>query len=291
MRKIFLGLLLFFIVAGVSVVLAKDLILKELLGYSVHRFMGFETKAESVAFDFPLTIHVKNLELKNPPGFSEPVFAKASELYIAMDHRELLRKERVHFYEMRLKIDEIFVEKNEEGLINVKLLKPTLRKRPEELEANIPKKKGMPFYMDRLELSIKRAHYLDRSPTKVEVSDKIIPEPLAPAADLIGRGVKEVGKGFQEVGKGVAEVVPVPLKMPEKKISADLHMEKQVFTDIQRADAIVHVILRKVLYGKTLGQGEAFFSQTAGMVTQQAGTMVKGTGEMVKKIKEQIPVS
>ncbi len=279
MKKVILGFFLFLLIvlliAGVSAVLAKDLILKAVLEYSVTRLTGFHTTVESLHFEFPLNVEVKNLEMKNPPGFREPVFARAPELYLSLDHQELFRKERVHFYELRLNIQEIFIERDEQGITNVSKLKPEKKNLPEE---SVPKKKGMPFYIDRLELTIRQLHYEDRSPIKV------VPRPLAPAANILGKGVKEVGKGVGEV---------VPLKAPERKISVDLNMRKQVFTEVEKLDMIIDVILHKVLYGKTLGNFKSLGIDPAGFrealdVQQALGSVKADVTGVAASAKNQI---
>lgn len=273
------------ILAGlVLAFLSKDWLLKAALEQAATRLTGFKTKVEKLHFDFPSTILVQGLEVRNPQGFKNEVFASVPEIYIALDLPELLRGERIHLREMRLNLQEVDIEKNEQGISNVSLLS-SVGGQPQKKAKPAEPQKAMPFYLERLELTIRRVHYEDRS--------GIIPKGILPKGG-IPTGI---------LGKGVKEVVPS--EIAQKKVSMDLNIEKQIFTDIRDPATLVNLILVKILYGKTfgnlkelgvdpdkllntlnlqntakevLGTGGAFVQQTTGLVTENVGSAVGEVG-------------
>jgi len=125
---------------------------------------------------------------------------------------------------LRLNLEEIYIEKNRNGVSNISLLKSV---RPEKKTA-VPAqpKRATPFYLDSLELT---AHHV----TYVDYSEQ---------TGMIRKGIQGV----------------VPAEIARKRFSVDLNIEKQVFTGINKPDAVVHLILMKVLYGKALGNLKEF---------------------------------
>ncbi len=217
MKKI-LSLLFFVVLALVVVlVLAKDLVIKTSIEQAVTRLTGFKTKVEGLKYDFPSTIHIKGLELKNPAGFEEKIFTSIPEIYISLVLPEILQGKKTHLTEVRLNVQEVHIEKNEEGVSNVELLSSVGGKsgqkagaKPKEEKAE--KKPPMPFQLDRLELTVRNVSYEDRS--------------------------------------GVAGLAPVP----GKKIAVDLNLQKEVFTDITDPVVLVNVVLSKILTSATFGK-------------------------------------
>lgn len=155
----------------------KNWALSQLFVSAVHTLTGFNAQVQSVRLD-PLNgiVHIKGLYLFDPPGFKERVFGEAPEIYLDLDLPALLKKEKVHFRELRLNINRLNVEKNDEGVSNVSLLNPVKntngKEQREEREAAVSSHK-MAFQLDRFELTLGRISYYDHSglvPKKIAVN-------------------------------------------------------------------------------------------------------------------------
>ncbi len=294
MKKFLIVFLIVLIAAPVATFAVRDWLIKTVLQSQVTRLTGFPTKIASVHFDFPFRIQIQDLEIKNPSGFKEPVFARLPEIFMMIDLPQLLRGERIHIPELRLNLQEINIEKNEKGISNISLLKAA----GDKGAAQKPKepKKAMPFLLDRLELTIRKVQIEDTTGLMPQqfIPQGVVPKQLNPGriipTGLIQKGIGGIGQGVKKVGEAV------PGEMPGKKVSLDLEIEKQVFTNIDRPEAIVNVILYKVLYGKTMGHLKDFgvnpddiLSQTTGLVTQSTGDLVRGAGSMVQESLNLLP--
>ena len=284
----------------------RDLLLKMGMEQAMTHLTGFKTKVEKLHFDFPAVLEVQGLEIHNPPGFHEEVFASIPEIYIALDLPPLLHGERIHLREVRLHLQEIYLEKNEQGISNVSLLSSVRGQKETKVETRLPgeEKKEIPFNLDRLVLTIHQVHYADYSGL---VPKGLIPKGIVPRGILPGK-IKEVfPTGLVHTGvKGVQEIIPS--EIAQKKISMDLNIEKQVFLDIKDPKALVNLIVAKILYGKTfgnvkelgvnpnellntlkvqntvkdvMGSSQELFQQTTGLVTQNVGGAVGGARNQI----------
>ncbi|HXV28097.1 MAG TPA: AsmA family protein [bacterium] len=256
-------LLIVLIVLAVFLFVAKDWVIKAGIEQGVTALTGFKTSVKSLKYDFPSTIHIKELKIRNPKGFEEETFASIPEIYISLVLSELLQGKRLHLPEVRLNVQEIHLEKNKEGVSNVELLS-SVGGKPGEKPAAKPKEEGekkppMPFLLDRLELSVRDVSYEDRS--------------------------------------AVMGVAPVP----GKKIAVDLNLQNQVFTDITDPLVLVNVILMKILNSATFGKllninpqdllgenltgvlssGQELVGKQAAAVTQQLGSVTGGAASAV----------
>ena len=165
MKKILLFLILLIGGGTVIVYSAKDWILKQTFVSAVRSLTGFETEIQRIRLD-PVKgiVHLEGLRLINPEemGFIGKIFGDAPEIYLEMDLSALLKKESVHFRELRLDVSQLNIEKNRHGVSNVSLLNPVKRSELKKEEVTLPEKK-MPFQLDRFELTLRRVSYNDRS--------------------------------------------------------------------------------------------------------------------------------
>ena len=164
--KLIAFLLILLLVVGGFVVAAKDAIAKLAFVSAVEGLTGFDTTVGSLHFDFAKAlIHLEGLTLLNPPQYEKRVFAEVPEIYFQMDLPALLRKERVHIQELRLSVQELNIEKTPQGVSNISLLTSVKKSQKKTAAAPPPsaKKKGLPFRLDRLELTMRRVSYNDRS--------------------------------------------------------------------------------------------------------------------------------
>ncbi len=217
MQKFFGGLFIIVLAAAVFLIVAKDWVLKAGIEMAVTRLTGFETKLESLKYDFPSTILIKGLEIRNPEGFNQKVLTNIPEIYVSLVLPELLKGQRIHLPEVRLNIQEFNIEKNPKGVSNVELLSSVAAKQPEKAQPSAPssgeKKPPMPFLLEKMELTVRNVSFDDRS-------------------GLLGAA---------------------PVLVP-KKLAVDLNLQKEVFTDIRDPQVFVNLILVKILNSATLGR-------------------------------------
>ena len=170
MKKILSFFVLLFFTALVGIIFAKDLILKVAVEQAVTGTTGFKTHVDALHYQFPSTIHMEGLAIDNPPGFTEKVFVRIPEIYASLVLPELLQNKGVHLPEVRLNIKEVHLEKNPQGISNVQLLtsvgaKGGAKKKtaPTTPRPTGEKKPGMPFLLERLELTLRNVTYQDRA--------------------------------------------------------------------------------------------------------------------------------
>ena len=169
MKKILLFFILLFLTVLVGIVLARDVILKAAVEQAVTGTTGFKTHVDSLHYELPSTLHIEGLGIDNPPGFTEKVFVRIPEIYASVILPELLQGKRVHLPEVRLNIKEVHLEKNPHGISNVQLLSSVGAKggaKKKTAPTSRPageKKPGMPFLLERLELTLRNVTYQDRA--------------------------------------------------------------------------------------------------------------------------------
>ena len=165
MKKILCFLFLFFVGGLVLAGLTRNWWLKKVTQMAVTRITGFKTRIKSFKIDFPGIVHIEGLEIRNPAGFNEKVFADIPEIYISVVLSELLKTKRIHLPEVRLNIQQIHLEKNSQGVSNVELLSSVAGPPPQKsAEQTAPgKKEDLAFLLDRLELTMRDVSFQDRS--------------------------------------------------------------------------------------------------------------------------------
>lgn len=157
MKKVLFLVLGFIVASAILVFLTKGFIVKIGMEQAVTRLTGFQTKIRTLKYDLPSTIRIQDLEILNPPEFEAKVFAKVPEVYISFFAREFFLGKGVHFGEIRLHVQEVYIEKNPKGVSNVDLLN-LAGVGPEQMWRLA---KRMPFLVDRLELTLRQVSYED----------------------------------------------------------------------------------------------------------------------------------
>lgn len=260
MKKFLLPTAGIFALLLITVFLFRNWILKTAVETSVTGLTGFKTRIEVFRYNFPATLEIKGLTLQNPGGFKNKISASIPEIYIDLSLGELLRRERVHLRGIKLNIGEVHVEKNAHGVTNVSLLRSAGGSAPRKQTA--PPKKAAP----------------DR-PAMPFLLDRL---------ELTLRTVT-----FEDYSAGKL----VPSAVRPEKISVDMKVEKEVFENIQNPQALVNLVLLKIVYGTTfgnltglspgklqstltgaVGSGKKFLGQTAGRMTEKAEGLVSGAG-------------
>ena len=167
MRKLFFILfLLFVLMAGIGGVLffAKDFIARVAFETAVSHLTGFECRVGSFKLDLARGIFdVEDFVILDPGRFEERIFADIPQIFLEIDLPLLLKKEKIHLSRLKLNIRELNIEKDRDGISNIALLK-SVASSPKAAEPSPhPEKPGLPFYLDRLELTLRKVSYNDRS--------------------------------------------------------------------------------------------------------------------------------
>lgn len=279
MKKFLLLVFLLFLAASAAVYAARETLIRRGLETAVSKLTGFETRVGRIRLQLPqAVIHLEDLKIYNPKAFKKEIFADVPEIYIAPDLGAILRKESLHFHEIRFAVKEINVVKDENGISNLQVLSSVGQKaqKQEKPKPVAEPKPALPFLLDRLELTLRQVNFEDHSQA---LSGKMIPKTVSAG---INRG------------------------MIYKKISVDLNVEKQVFKNITDPKAIVNVLLMKILYGttfgnllgldpgalakdltKTVGASADALKQTATEALKTTETMVKDTVGTAKGVLDQ----
>lgn len=167
-----LGFFLLVLFVGVS--LTGNLILAKVLETAI----GAPVEVKKFNLDlFASQVGIYGFKIKNPKGFKEPVLASIPEIFIHVDVPAIF-KNRVHIWEIRLNLDEITVERNTNGKINLSEIGAVKgsSKPAEKKEAAAPSEPSQPSpahqkpakpaaipetQIDSVALSLGRARYVE----------------------------------------------------------------------------------------------------------------------------------
>ena len=203
---------------------------------------------------------IYGIEIKNPKGFSEEVFVKIPEIYIDFDLNQFLSGKKIHFEEIRLNIEQVTLEKNKAGELNVSRLK-TVKKDQKEAAApaKTPQKPMTPLLIDQLVLTIRNIKYVDQS----------LPVSVNRNVDL---------KIENEIIKGVTNPADI----------VRLVMSKIIYNSTFGALGAPVDLLNKNL-DASLAKGQAALTQSTDIALQM-GNQVMGEGKkMVQDATSMIP--
>lgn len=254
MKKFLITSILVLCAVGAVLFLSKDLLLKAALGSVVKRLTGFDTSIRTFRLEPGKGIvALEGLTLLNPYRFEERIFADIPEIYLQVDFPNLIRRRIVHIQELKLNIREINVEKDPQGTSNI-LAATKEKEKKEEKEKTKPASQN--FYLDRLELTLRKVSYRDRT-----------------------------------------GIVP--------RVTLDMRIEKEVLEGINDPQAIVNLVLMKVVKGSPIGNlglspqalkdqldrtsetafamGDVLFSKAPTAITSRAETAIQTTAEQAKE--------
>lgn len=177
--KLFAILILLTLGTGALLVLTKDVILRSVFESAVRALTGFDASVESVGLDLGRgALQIKGLTILNPYDYKERIFADIPEIAVRLDLGELLQKKGTHIHELILNIRELNIEKNAAGISNVSLLASDGKPKRAKISVPTPQapEKKTSFYLDRLEVTLRRVRYYDRSgivPKKLSMDMKM----------------------------------------------------------------------------------------------------------------------
>lgn len=146
-----------------------------LLCRAVSPAIGLPVKVSRIHFKFaPFEVGVYGVKLGNPPGFESRLLASIPELFVQMEPFEIL-KGKIHIRQLRFHLEEITVERNAKGQINLQEAgkrKPSAAAPskpvpdqppppPKPAPKPAPAKKGMQLQIDEVIFSLGRARYVE----------------------------------------------------------------------------------------------------------------------------------
>lgn len=168
-KKIKLGFWIKALLLFAILIFGVSLSSKFLMAKMLESAIGAPVKIGRLHFDlFSSQVGIYGVEIKNPKGFQEPMLASVPELFIQVNALSFFQG-RVHIREIHLNLDEITVERNPTGVVNLTELgavkKPQAQPAGEApgRPAQAQKVRPPAVQIDRVVLSLGRARYVDRA--------------------------------------------------------------------------------------------------------------------------------
>ncbi len=146
-------------------ILAKNLLMQTVLGASISGAAHVPVSIGGTDVSFmKSSITLKEIRVKNPSGFKDPLMLHAPLVSIDFDPPAFF-KGVAHFQEVRLNLAEVVVVKNKEGKLNIDAVKPKESDKQKQVKAKEDKAKGKSpkLKIDKLSLTIGRVVYKDYS--------------------------------------------------------------------------------------------------------------------------------
>lgn len=221
-----LTLLIFLAVLIVAISASSELILAKVLESAI----GAPVKINKFHINlFAGEIGINGLVIRNPKGFNEKLLTFIPEIFIHVDSGAIFQN-RIHVQEVRLNLDEITVERNQSGKINLMELGAVKKSAkesqppagvPQPFQPSSPSQKpGKPakppnIQIDTVSLSLGRARYVDYSfgqpITKtfpLEIKNEVlhnITDPAQITQQIVSKTLKRVGMNAlaQQLGVNV----------------------------------------------------------------------------------------
>ncbi|MFH1622048.1 MAG: AsmA family protein [Candidatus Omnitrophota bacterium] len=155
-----------------GIFLTRNFIAQNILSSGVKAFTGLSLKIGSIDVGISKThLSVQNLQLFNPPAFSDKVMLDMPEIYIDYDLGAFLQK-KVHLEQIRLNMNELMVVKNKDGKLNLDSLKVVQSKKKPTEEQKKEKAQLPQIQIDKLRLTVGKVVYKDYSVSSSEPSVK-----------------------------------------------------------------------------------------------------------------------
>lgn len=149
-----------------ALILAKNFLIQSALTSSISAATHVPVSIGSTDVSFlKSSIRLKDIKVKNPSGFKDPLMLHAPLVAIAFDPPAFF-KGTAHFQEIALDLQEVVVVKNKDGKLNIDAVKPKeedkAKQKKKDGEAKA-KGKSPKLKIDKLTLSIGRVVYKDYS--------------------------------------------------------------------------------------------------------------------------------
>ncbi len=281
MKKFLLGVFLLFLAAFVFLYVARERLIRKGFESAVTQLTGFETRVGSIHLQFPeAVIHLQDLKIYNPQSFKKKVFADIPEIYVAPDLGAILRKESLHFREIRFAVRELNVVKDENGVSNLQMLSSVGKsgERKPEPKPAVQAKPAMPFRLDRMELTLRRVSFEDHS--RVLGLDKI-----SKKASVDLKIEKQIFKNITDP-KAIVNVLLIKILYGTTfgNLGLDsLSLKKDIAETVSLGSDVLMQTTDEVLKA-TEGIVKDTAGVAKGVLTQAAGVGTAGLGETTDKL-------
>ncbi len=192
---------------------------------------------------FSQQLGIYGLQVKNPPGFNEPVLASIPEIFIHLDLGALSKK-LIHIREIHLNLDEITVERTADGKVNLTEIGAVKKSKAQPAAPGEPSRPAEPagkagepakpthVQIDTVVLSLGRARYVDPVMGEKKIALDVKESVLKNVTDPAQITQQIVYKTLQGVGLGA-------LTDELKRMGVDLDLQggaadqvKQVLGDL-----------------------------------------------------------
>lgn len=160
MKKFFLILLVVIVVAVVGALLARNTIATYLLEKGVKDLLGLKLTVGNIKIGvFHTDIGIDKVKVYNPAGYTEKLIAELKEIYVEYALMDII-KGFVHLPELNINIEQVNVEKNKDGALNLDCIKTTTAPAPKKEEKAAAEKE---FLVNKMVLKIGTLRYIDNS--------------------------------------------------------------------------------------------------------------------------------
>jgi len=163
-----LGTIVFLVAVGMTLYASGSFFLAKAIEMAV----GAPVKIQRFKLDlFNSEFGIYGLQVKNLKGFKEPMLASVPEISVHADLPALFEN-RIHIWQIQLNVDEITVERNDSGAVNLTEIgavknaqkQPSARSEasaPQPAERHAAPAKPPAVLIDAVVLSLGRARYVD----------------------------------------------------------------------------------------------------------------------------------
>ena len=128
-KKIFMFLVLIILVVVCGVIIARNTIAKNAIMKGTKEVLGQDLTIGDIDIGLLTTnVKVNSLQVYNPKGYTEKYIADVNELFINYSLLDIL-KGFIHFPEIRVNIEQLNIEKDKNGVLNVDHFKPESSKK------------------------------------------------------------------------------------------------------------------------------------------------------------------
>ncbi len=161
-KTLFLLLIGVIVVGGAFLYLSRNMLAERAIEYYARQSLGVDVRTESVNLKLlDSEIMLEGVEIANPDGYDHPHLARFHSIFLDYDFRSLLQPP-FHAYLLEIDLEELVLNRNAEGKLNVEGLIPEKEPvDPEEATQEVEELDEEVFLIDILLLSIDHVVYID----------------------------------------------------------------------------------------------------------------------------------
>jgi len=278
-----LGRILFFLVVVIVLVIVfKNIILKAAIPFGISKAAGINADLDSIDVNFSKTlVDLKGLKVQNPSGFEDKYLIDIPQAFVDYE-LEPFFKGNVHLTDVKLYLKEILIVKNEQGLLNINVIREKLEQNqkkeakdqvedgeaPPPAPAEQPKKAKGEMKIDNLFLKIDRVLYKDYTVGK---------DPLVQTFDL---NIEENHQNITEIESIIAIIMTKALRNSAIARLTNLNPEQFLQSNLFDTATIANQAVTKI--------GDRAFSTVEGQLGSASGTVKDTAGAVVGSLKDKV---